>query len=265
MPAPTLVLGAPCWIDLFSSDTARAKDFYGRLFGWTTMDPGPEYGGYFLFQRDGKVVAGCMANDGSMGGPDTWTLYLHTDDADRTVESAKAMGAPVYVEPMDVTQNGRMAMVADPGGAAIGIWEPKEVSGFEVRGEVGTGVVTYAPLGYGMLSGAITMDTTFEEGDHRAPGGDTWSELFVPEQRERALALVDAMRPVAERLGVTPAQLALAWNFMQPGVTSAIAGSRDPDHVDMNAAAGDVELDAETLAELDALLPLGPTIVVDEG
>lgn len=132
-------------------------------------------------------------------------------------------------------------------------------------GEVGTGVVTYAPLGYGMLSGAITMDTTFEEGDHRAPGGDTWSELFVPEQRERALALVDAMRPVAERLGVTPAQLALAWNVMQPGVTSAIAGSRDPDHVDMNAAAGDIELDAETLAELDALLPLGPTIVVDEG
>ena len=124
MPAPTLVLGTPCWIDLFSSDTARAKDFYGRLFGWTTMDPGPDYGGYFLFQKDGKVVAGCMANDGSMGGPDTWTLYLHTDDADRTVEAAKAQGAPVYVEPMDVTQNGRMAMVADPGGAAFYLLTP---------------------------------------------------------------------------------------------------------------------------------------------
>ena len=137
MPTPTLVTGAPCWNDLFSSDTERAKDFYGKLFGWTTMDPGPEYGGYFLFQKDGKVVAGCMGNSGEEGHPDTWTVYLHSDDADRTVEAARAKGVPVLVEPMDVTQNGRFALVADPGGAAIGIWQPREVTGFEIRGEVG--------------------------------------------------------------------------------------------------------------------------------
>ena len=73
MPAPTLVTGAPCWIDLFSSDTDKAKDFYGQLFGWTTLDPGPEYGGYFIFQLDGKAVAGCMGNDGEQGYPDSWT------------------------------------------------------------------------------------------------------------------------------------------------------------------------------------------------
>ena len=137
MPAPTLVLGAPCWIDLFSSDTERAKDFYGQLFGWTTLDPGPEYGGYFIFQKDGKAVAGCMGNDGEQEYPDTWTVYLRSDDADRTVEAAKANGGTVVVEPMDVTQNARFAMVADPGGATIGIWQPKEVKGFEIRGEVG--------------------------------------------------------------------------------------------------------------------------------
>lgn len=137
MPAPTLVAGAPCWIDLYSSDTERATDFYRRLFGWTTLDPGPEYGGYFVFQRAGKVVAGCMGNSGEEGYPDTWTVYLHTDDADRTVEAAKERGAQVIVEPMDITQNGRMAMVADPGGAAVGIWQPREVTGFEIRGEVG--------------------------------------------------------------------------------------------------------------------------------
>ena len=136
MPAPTLVLGAPCWIDLYTSDPARAKDFYGRLFGWTTMDPGPEYGGYSIFQRDGKAIAGCMGDTGE-GSPDVWTVYLHTDDADRTVEAAKAGGGQVVVEPMDVTENGRMALVVDPGGAAIGIWQPKGVSGFEIRGEVG--------------------------------------------------------------------------------------------------------------------------------
>ena len=138
MPTPTLVTGAPCWNDLFSSDPERAKEFYGRLFGWTTMDPGPEYGGYFLFQKDGKTVAGCMANDGEQGVPDTWTVYLTTDDADRTAEAAKANGGQVHMEPMDVTQNGRFTMLADPGGASIGAWQPRDVHGFEVRGESGT-------------------------------------------------------------------------------------------------------------------------------
>ncbi len=48
--------------------------------------------------------------------------------------------------------------------------------------------------------------------------------------------------------------MALAWNRQQPGVTSAIAGSRNPDHVHANAAAGDITLDASTLAELDELI-----------
>ena len=137
MPAPTIVAGAPCWNDLYSSDTDKAREFYGGLFGWTTMDPGPEYGGYFLFQKDGKVVAGCMGNDGEQGVPDMWTIYLSTDDADRTAEAAKTHGGQVHLEPMDVTQNGRFAMLADPGGASIGAWQPRDVSGFEIRGEAG--------------------------------------------------------------------------------------------------------------------------------
>ena len=137
MPTPTLVTGAPCWNDLYSSDTAKAAEFYGGLFGWTTFDPGSEYGGYFLFQKDGKVVAGCMANDGEQGVPDMWTIYLSTDDADRTVEAAKAHGGQVHLEPMDVTQNGRFAMLGDPGGATIGAWQPRDVKGFEIRSEPG--------------------------------------------------------------------------------------------------------------------------------
>ncbi len=121
-------------------------------------------------------------------------------------------------------------------------------------GEHGTGVVTYGPLAYGLLTGAITTKTRFAEGDHRAHRAG----LFSRGSLERSLAVVDAMRPVAERLGATLAQLALAWNVEQPGVTSAIAGSRDAAHVRANAAAGDVELDSRTLAELDAILSLGP-------
>ena len=114
MPTPTLVKGAPCWIDLFSSDTKRAKEFYGRLFGWTTLDPGPEYGGYFIFQKDGKAVAGCMGNSGEEGNPDSWTIHLNTDDADRTAADTAAKGGQVHVEPMDVTENGRMPCSPTP-------------------------------------------------------------------------------------------------------------------------------------------------------
>jgi aryl-alcohol dehydrogenase-like predicted oxidoreductase len=72
------------------------------------------------------------------------------------------------------------------------------------------------------------------------------------------------MRPIAERLRVTVSQLALAWNFHQPGVTSAIAGSRNPDHVAANAAAGDITLDDATLEELDRMLALGPVPVAED-
>jgi aryl-alcohol dehydrogenase-like predicted oxidoreductase len=125
-------------------------------------------------------------------------------------------------------------------------------------GEIGTGVLSYGPLGYGMLTGAITADTTFDESDFRSgnTGSSLYERIFAPgEALERSLGVVQGMRPIAERIGVTLAQLALAWNRHQPGVTSAIAGSRDARHVAENAAAGDVELDAATLAELDALVP----------
>lgn len=126
-------------------------------------------------------------------------------------------------------------------------------------GEQGIGVVSYGPLAYGLLTGAITSDTTYDATDFR--GGheewEFWQELFAPGKLERSLALVDAMRPIAGRLGATLAQLALAWNVHQPGVTAAIAGSRDPDHVRSNAAAGGLDLDAATLSELDALRSLG--------
>jgi aryl-alcohol dehydrogenase-like predicted oxidoreductase len=127
-------------------------------------------------------------------------------------------------------------------------------------GDQGIGVVSYGPLGYGLLTGAITAETVFDPRDFRSGADDWeyWQRLFAPGRLERSLAVVDAMLPIAERLGVTPGQLALAWNTQQSGVTSAIAGSRNPEHVRSNAVAGDLELDAATLGELDALLSLGP-------
>lgn len=136
MPAPTVVAGVPCWIDLFTSDPEGASAFYGGLFGWTAEPADPRFGGYFVHSLDGRVVSGCMRNDGT-GGPDTWSVYLATDDAERTAADAAAHGGNVVVPPMVVEENGSMTFMVDPTGAAIGAWQADQVHGFQVVAEPG--------------------------------------------------------------------------------------------------------------------------------
>ena len=120
--------GAPCWIDLMSSDTDKSRAFYGQLLGWTADEPKEAFGGYTNFRLDGEPVAGLMtAQQADM--PDVWSVYLAVDDAEKTVEVAKANGGQVYVEPMAVGDLGTMAVLADPGGAMIGMWQPGEHRG----------------------------------------------------------------------------------------------------------------------------------------
>ena len=118
-------------------------------------------------------------------------------------------------------------------------------------GSSGIGVVSYSPLGAGLLTGAISSGVTFDPDDWRASEGQ---ELFGAEHLPHHLALVEALRPLAERLEIGLAQLALAWNIAQPGVTAAIAGSRNAEHVRTNARAGDIVLDPDTIRTIEALL-----------
>jgi aryl-alcohol dehydrogenase-like predicted oxidoreductase len=118
-------------------------------------------------------------------------------------------------------------------------------------GEHGTGVVTYGPLGFGLLTGTISRERARSATDWRRADEDG---PFTDEKLDHDLPIVDGLRPIAERLDISMAQLALAWNVAQPGVTSAIAGSRNAEHTRDNVAAGDVELDVATLAEIEGLL-----------
>ncbi|GAC1372641.1 MAG: VOC family protein [Actinomycetota bacterium] len=131
-------VGAPCWVDLFSSDPDKSRDFYGQLFGWTSEATGEEYGGYINFSKDGHLVAGCMRNDGQAGTPDVWSIYLATDDAQATTGAAVAGGGGVLVDVMKVMDLGSMAVVTDPGQAAIGVWQPGRHQGFGYFAEPGT-------------------------------------------------------------------------------------------------------------------------------
>lgn len=142
MPTPDITPGAPCWIDLMTSDVERAKGFYGELFGWT-YQTGDEakYGGYVTAWKDGKSVAGLMQKQEDMGQmPDVWTTYLSTDDIKATSEAAAANGGQVYLEPMEVPEQGHMAMYGDTTGAAIGAWQFGEHQGYQLVAEPGSAV-----------------------------------------------------------------------------------------------------------------------------
>jgi aryl-alcohol dehydrogenase-like predicted oxidoreductase len=116
-------------------------------------------------------------------------------------------------------------------------------------GETGIGVVTYSPLGVGFLTGRYTRADAEKIDDWRSHDGWTSGETL-----DDVFRVVDGLRPIAERLGITMGQLALAWNIAQPGVTAAIAGSRSGEHMRENAEAADVKLDADATAEIETLL-----------
>ncbi len=132
-------VGAPCGVDLMTSDTDKSRAFYRELFGWTSEQAGEEYGGYINFDRDGVRVAGCMSK---MGGPpempDVWSVYLAVEDAQATADAASDHGGTVIVPPIDVQELGRMVVLTDPGQAAIGAWQPGLHTGFGALAEPGT-------------------------------------------------------------------------------------------------------------------------------
>jgi len=129
-------VGAPCWIDIMSSDTGKSRAFYGDLFGWTSEDTGPEFGGYINFFKDGVNIAGCMAAQPG-GVANVWSIYLAVNDAKATCDAAFEHGGSVMVPAMDVGDLGTMGVLVDPGGAVIGIWEPKSHQGFGFIDEPG--------------------------------------------------------------------------------------------------------------------------------
>ncbi len=130
-------IGAPCWVDLSTSDTEASRAFYGELFGWKALDPDPNFGGYFSFTKNDVAVAGCMASRPEAGPSDVWSIYLASDDAAKTVEAAKAAGGQVHVATMAVGDIGTMAFVGDPGGATVGVWQPGQHKGFGILAEPG--------------------------------------------------------------------------------------------------------------------------------
>lgn len=135
--------GAPSWIDLGSTDLDGSHQFYGRLFGWTKQEFGPDAGGYGHYLKDGDLVAGFgPATDPARGT--SWAVYFATLDAADTAKLVSKHGGEIVLEPMQIFGQGTMAVFRDPAGAYFSVWQPDQHRGAELTGLPGS--MTWAEL-----------------------------------------------------------------------------------------------------------------------
>jgi predicted enzyme related to lactoylglutathione lyase len=131
--------GVPCWVDTAQPDPEAAAEFYGGLFGWEFEDRTPA--GSPLRYLVGRLRGCDVAAIGSLpddAGDPTWNTYVWVDDAEASASAIERAGGTVLMEPFDVSNAGRMAVFADPTGAAFRIWQAKAGKGAQLVNEPGT-------------------------------------------------------------------------------------------------------------------------------
>ena len=215
--------GMFCWANCPTLELDKAQDFYASLLKLDATRNEIAGTTYVVLNRAGKYCCALYTMDeASMqerGGP-WWVSYFTVDDADAAAERVKGLGGLVWVEPFDVFEEGRMAVVADSTGAPFDLWQPKRGIGAELFGEPGalawtelyTHDVEAAARFYGGLFGwkadaAATPDggeyTVFDLDGQPAAGmmaireewGEmpaNWSIYLAVEDLEESLALVES-------------------------------------------------------------------------
>jgi uncharacterized protein len=117
--------GTPSWVDLQTTDVEGAKAFYGGLFDWKFDDQAMPNGGAYSMALVGSDTVAAIAAQSPMqaGMPPAWNTYLAVDSVDDAVAKAGAAGGVILMPATDIPGAGRMAFVADPTGAAVGLWQ----------------------------------------------------------------------------------------------------------------------------------------------
>ena len=117
--------GTFCWPELATTDQSGAKAFYTALFGWTIVDtPMGEAGVYTMLKKGGRDVGALVQMGKEQAGmPPHWSAYVAVASADAVAEQAAALGAQVLMPPFDVMDVGRMAVIQDPQGATLALWQ----------------------------------------------------------------------------------------------------------------------------------------------
>ena len=132
--------GVPCWVDTSQPDPEAALGFYTGLFGWEfeSVLPAEAPGQYFIARLRGGDVAAVGSIPEAMPPMAMWNTYIWVESADDTAAKVIDAGGSVLMEPFDIMDFGRMAVFADPEGAAFCVWQAKEHRGAQVVNEHGS-------------------------------------------------------------------------------------------------------------------------------
>jgi predicted enzyme related to lactoylglutathione lyase len=170
-------VGTFVWHEQVSDDPAKAQDFYAKLFGWGTEVFKPGEIDYQMISSGGQTHGGfSKAMEGAP--PPHWLAHVRVENVDETAEKAKSVGGKLVAGPFDMEEVGRMAIIADPQGAYLGIYQPygegSDAEGVFVWDELGTNDVDGAQRFYEEVFGWVTTDMGEDFGGYRIfdrPGG----------------------------------------------------------------------------------------------
>ena len=222
------------WTDLAVPDPEAGKAFYSRLFGWEHDDkPAGEGMSYTIFTREGKDVAGLFAQPPEMsaqGAPPAWTSYVLVDDVDAVTSRATELGGNVVMPPADVMEAGRMAVIQDPTGAVVSLWQ----------------------------AGVFTGASAFNK-----PVSMTWNELYTrsaPEARDFYTALLGWTIEDQDVGGPQPYAVISVGDRPNGGVMPITPEMGDvPPHWMVYFAVDDVDRVASRVTELGGSVAVPPT------
>lgn len=129
--------GTPCWAELSVPDLELGRRFYGGVLGWE-WEIGPAETGFYsqglVGGRPAAALSGPMPGESS---PTVWTTFLATSDVQATTDRAVAAGAQVVLAPAPVMEFGSMAVLTDPTGALVALWQANRMIGAQVANEPG--------------------------------------------------------------------------------------------------------------------------------
>ena len=242
--------GVPCWADTTQPDPEASVAFYSGLFGWEFADAMPgSAGDYFIARlRGGDVAAVGQAS----GGSAVWNTYIWVDSADETAVRVLEAGGRVVAAPFDVGDAGRMAVFADPEGAAFCVWQANRHKGARIVNEHGavnfnnlsTRDVEGAKSFYGSVFGWDTFGLPGGAEMWRLAGYGDFLELSEPGLRRR----------IAETAAAPE-------GFEDVVATLVPIADDDSDtqaHWSVTFAVGDADATAETAANLGGRVVVPP-------
>jgi predicted enzyme related to lactoylglutathione lyase len=216
--------GVPCWIDTTQPDPEGAATFYSGLFGWEFEQVTPPEAAtrYYIARHRGGDVAAVGSQPEDAPPTAVWNTYVWVEDADETAAKVRAAGGAVLLEPGDVGDFGRMAIFADPAGAAFCVWQAKAHRGAGVVNEHGSlnfndlktpdleaaSSFYGAVFGWEMIDvGGFSMWALPAYGDfleRRTPGlRESMADTGAPERFEEVVASVTEAADVAPHWDVT--------------------------------------------------------------